>query len=45
MNLIVVNGFAEKKGIDFNKTFYSIVKITLIRTILNLVATEGLHLE
>ena len=35
---IVVKGFAQKKGIEFDKIFSPIVKITSIRTILSLVA-------
>jgi hypothetical protein len=42
---LVVKGFAQKKGIDFNEIFYPVVKMTLIRTILSLVAVEDLHLE
>ena len=29
----VVNGFAQKKGIDFDEIFYPVVKMTSIRTI------------
>ena len=39
------NGFAQKKGIDFDEIFYPIVKITSIRTILSVVVVEDLHLE
>ena len=42
---LVVNGFAKKKCIDFDEIFSPIVKMTLIRTILSLVAVEDLHLE
>ena len=42
---LVVKGFARKKGIDFNEIFSPIVKMNSIRTILNLVAVEDLHLE
>jgi len=42
---LVVKGFAQKKGIDFDEIFSPIVKMTSIRTILSLVAVEGLHLE
>jgi hypothetical protein len=40
---LVVKGFAQKKGIDFDEIF--IVKMTSIRTILSLVAVEDFHLE
>ena len=38
-------GFAQKKGIDFDEIFSPVVKMTSIRTILSLVAVEDLHLE
>jgi len=42
---LVVNGFAHKKGIDFDEMFSFVVKMTSIRTILSLVVVEDLHLE
>eukprot|EP00253_Pinus_taeda_P008847 PITA_08847 len=42
---LVVKGFAQKKGIDFDEIFSPAVKMTSIRTILSLVAAEDLHLE
>ena len=42
---LIVKGFAQKKGIDFDKIFYPVVKMTSIRIVLNIVATEDLHLE
>eukprot|EP00253_Pinus_taeda_P023170 PITA_23170 len=42
---LVVNGFAQKKGIDFDEIFSPVVKMTSIRTILSLVGVEDLHLE
>jgi hypothetical protein len=42
---LVVKGFAQKKGIDFDEIFSPVVKMTSIRTILSLVAIEDLHLE
>jgi hypothetical protein len=42
---LVVKGFAQKKGIDFDEIFYLVVNMTSIRTILSLVAIEYLHLE
>jgi hypothetical protein len=37
--------FAQKKGIYFDEISCLFVKMTSIRTILSLVAVEGLHLE
>ena len=42
---LVVNGFAQKKGIEFDEIFSTVVKMTSIRTILSLVAAKDLHLE
>eukprot|EP00253_Pinus_taeda_P004050 PITA_04050 len=42
---LVVKGFAQKKGIDFDEMFSHVVKMTSIRTILSLVAIEYFHLE
>eukprot|EP00253_Pinus_taeda_P002364 PITA_02364 len=42
---LVVKGFAQKKGIDFDEIFSPVVKMASIRTILSLVAAEDLHLE
>jgi hypothetical protein len=42
---IVVNGFAQKKGIDFDEIFSPVVKMNSIRTILIIVAVEDLHPE
>ena len=42
---LVVKGFAQKKGIDFDEIFSLVVKMTSIRTILSLVTIEDLHLE
>ena len=43
--MLFVKGFAQKKGIDFDEIFSLVVKMTSIRTVLSLVATEDLHLE
>ena len=37
---LVVKGFAQKKCIDFDETFSPVVKMTLNRTILSLVALK-----
>jgi len=42
---LVVKGFAQKKGIDFDEIFCPVVEMTSIRTILSLVAGEDFHLE
>ena len=42
---LVVKGFAQKKGINFDEIFTLIVKMTSIRTILSLVVVEYLHHE
>ena len=42
---LVVKGFAQNKGIEFDEIFSSVAKINSIRTILSLVAVEDLHLE
>ena len=39
-----VKGFAQKKGIDFDDIFSLVVKMTYVRTILNIVATEDFYL-
>ena len=42
---LVVMGFAQKKGNDFDEIFSPVVKMTSIRTILSLVVAEDFHLE
>ena len=42
---LVVKGFAQKKGIDFDEIFSPIVKMTSIKTILSLIAVDYLHFE
>jgi hypothetical protein len=37
---LVVKGFAQKKGLDFDEIFSPFVKMTSIRTILSLVVVE-----
>jgi hypothetical protein len=42
---LVLKGFEQKKGIDFDEIFSHVVNMTSIRTILSLMAVEYLHLE
>ena len=42
---LVVKGFTHKKGIDFDKVFSPIVKMTSICTALSILDTKDLHLE
>jgi Reverse transcriptase (RNA-dependent DNA polymerase) len=42
---LVVKGFQQKVGIDFTEIFSPVVKLSTIRTVLNIVVAEDLHLE
>ncbi|GKD95841.1 retrovirus-related pol polyprotein from transposon TNT 1-94 [Tanacetum coccineum] len=42
---LVVKGFQEKHGVDYNEIFSPVVKMTTIRLVLSIVAAENLHLE
>ena len=42
---MVVKGCAQKKGIDFSKIFYALVKISPNRVILGLAVSLDLELE
>ena len=42
---LVVKGFSQKEGIDFHEIFAPVVKLTTIRILLGIVASEGLFLE
>ena len=42
---LVVQGFSQKKGIDFEEIFSPVVKMSLIRVVLGLVASMNLEIE
>ena len=42
---LIIKGFLQKKGIDFDEIFSPVVKLTSIRIILGLVASLNLELE
>ena len=42
---LVVKGFQQKKGIDYLEIFSPVVKMSTIRLVLGMVATENLHLN
>ena len=42
---LVVKGFQQLEGIDFNKIFSHVVKLTTNRFVLSIMAAEDLHLE
>ena len=42
---IVVKGFQQKKGVDFDKIFSLIIKMTSIRTMLSMEANMNLEVE
>ena len=42
---IVVKGFQQKKGVEFDEIFASVVKMTFIRTVLSIAANMDLEVE
>ena len=42
---LVVKGYAQKEGIDFNKIFFSVVQLTIVRVVFAICFTFNLHLE
>lgn len=43
--MVVINGFAQNKGINFEEIYYLIVKLTSIRIILGIMVVEIFYLE
>ena len=41
---LVVNGFQQKKGIDYSKIFSPVVKMSTIKLVLGMVATKNFYL-
>nr|GFB22051.1 retrovirus-related Pol polyprotein from transposon TNT 1-94 [Tanacetum cinerariifolium] len=42
---LVVNGFQQKRGVDYYEIFSPVVKMTIIRLVLSVIASGDLHLE
>ena len=42
---LVVKGYAQKEGVDFNEIFSPVVRMTTVRVVLAMCATYDLHLE
>lgn len=42
---LVVKGYAQKEGVDFNEIFSPVVRLTTVRVVLAMCATFDLHLE
>ncbi|WVY97343.1 hypothetical protein V8G54_029494 [Vigna mungo] len=42
---LVVKGFQQKEGVDYTEIFAPVVKLNTIRSVLSIVASEGLYLE
>ncbi|KAH9687766.1 hypothetical protein KPL70_014887 [Citrus sinensis] len=42
---LVVKGYAQKEGIDFNEIFSPVVRLTIVRVVLTMCAIFDLHLE
>ncbi|KAE8725167.1 Eukaryotic translation initiation factor 3 subunit E [Hibiscus syriacus] len=42
---LVVKGYAQKEGIDFNEIFSPVVRLTIVRVVLAMCVTLNLHLE
>ena len=42
---LVAKGYAQKHNIDYNETFASIAKMTIVRVLLAVAAAKGCHLH
>ena len=42
---LVVKGFQQRESIDFIEIFFSVVKLTTIRSVMSIVATSDLHIK
>ena len=42
---LIVKGFQQKKDIDYSKIFSSVVKMSIIKQVLGMVAVDNLYLE
>ncbi|KAF3684151.1 putative ribonuclease H protein-like [Capsicum annuum] len=42
---LVVKGYSQRKGIDYDEIFSPVVELTTIRILLSIVTSENLHLE
>ena len=42
---LVAKGYAQKHGVDYEETFASVAKMTIVQTVITLVVTKGCHLH
>ena len=41
----MVKGYSQRKGIDYAEIFSPVVKLTFVRILLSIVASDNLHVE